>query len=221
MRSPGNQIIRWRIKPVLHLLFLCPLSFLVWGFISGTLGANPVEVMTHETGEWALIIVLISLCVTPLARLASAGWLINFRRLIGLYSFFYALLHFLIYLLFDLSLDFGFLLEDVIDRPYITVGFSAFCLLLALAITSVGRLRRAMGAWWSRLHKLVYISAGLAVVHFLWVTKADDREPFLYGSIFVFLMGYRFLRNKKWSGLRNLIKTSRSPRTATPDQIKT
>lgn len=198
VRSPGIHIIRWRIKPLLHLLFLVPLCLLVWGFVSGDLGANPIEVLTHETGELALIILLICLCVTPLVRLTHSGWLVNFRRLIGLYSFFYALLHFVIYLLFDLSLDFTFLWQDILDRPYITVGFSAFTLLLLLALTSTGRLRRGMGIWWSRLHKLVYLATALAVLHFLWVTKADNTEPFIYGLTFVILMAYRGLRNRSW-----------------------
>ena len=196
MRSPGIKRIRWVYKPVIHILLITPIGLLIAGFFQDTLGANPVEAMTNQTGEWGLRILLISLMVTPLARLTSSGWLIHLRRLIGLYSFFYILTHFLIYLLFDLSLDFGFLVEDVIDRPYITVGFSAFVILLLLALTSPLAVRKKMQHWWVRLHKFVYAAGALGVLHFLWVTKADDTEPFVYGGIFAVLMLYRLLRNR-------------------------
>lgn len=200
MRSPGIKKIRWVYKPALHLLLLIPVGRLLYRFISDDLGANPVEVMTRETGEWGLIILLLSLTVTPLARLTKSGWLINFRRLIGVYCFFYVLLHFLVYLLFDLSLDIGFLVEDIIDRPYITVGFAAFVILLLLAITSPLVVRRKMAEHWSQLHKFVYAAGGLGVLHFFWITKADDTEPYLYGLVFAGLMLYRLLRSRRLFG---------------------
>ncbi len=203
MKSPGIAAIRWRYKPALHFLLLIPFCLLAVGFAMGNLGANPVEVITHETGEWGLRILLISLAVTPAARLLNAGWILQFRRMIGLYSFFYIALHFCIYLLLDLSLDFGFLLEDILDRKYITVGFAAFVILLALASTSTIAIRRKMGQLWNRLHQLVYLGGALGVLHFLWSTKADDTEPFVYGFIFAVLIGYRLVRY-----LKRRVKTS-------------
>jgi len=191
MRSPGIGRIKWICKPVAHVLALLPFCVLVIGFISDSLGTNPVEALTHETGEWGLRILLITLAVTPLAKLTHSGWMIHFRRLIGLYCFFYVLVHFLVYLIFDLSLDFGFLLEDILDRPYITVGFFGFLILLLLALTSPISIRRKMGRLWDRLHKFVYLAGVLGVIHFLWITKADDTEPMIYGTVFLLLMLFR------------------------------
>ena len=126
MRSPGIQKIRWVIKPLLHALLLYPAGSLILGFFNHTLGVNPIETITHVTGEWGLRVLLISLMITPLARFTHSGWLIQIRRLVGLYAFFYALLHFMTYLVFDLSFDFSYLVEDIWDRPYITVGLDKF-----------------------------------------------------------------------------------------------
>ncbi len=208
MKSPGIKSIQRIYKPVVHLLALLPFGSLLWGFIDNTLGANPVEVITHETGQWGLRFLLITLAVTPLAKITHSGWLIQFRRLLGLYCFFYALIHFSIYLVLDLSFDFGFLVEDIIDRPYITVGFLGFVVLVSLAVTSPLGIRRRMAKNWTRLHKLVYAAGALGVVHFLWITKADDSEPLIYGTIFAVLMGYRIF-NK-------LHKLGRSRRSLTP-----
>ena len=197
IKSPGISAIRWRYKPALHLLLILPVLYLVSFFLLGKLGANPVEVITHETGEWGLRILLLSLAVTPAARILGAGWFLQFRRLIGLYSFFYILMHFLIYLLLDLSLDFGYLWDDILDRKYITVGFASFVILVLLAITSPIALRRRMGQLWTRLHQLVYAAGVLGILHFLWSTKADDTEPFIYGSILLILLGYRLVRYLK------------------------
>ena len=182
------------VKPVLHFLLLSPAVFLVYGFFAETIGINPVEAMTHVTGEWALRILLLSLAITPLARITRSGWLIQLRRLVGLYCFFYAILHFSIYLVFDLSLDFGFLLEDILDRPYITVGFLAFFVLTLLAVTSPIRIRQKMAhtvITWNRLHQLVYAAGILTIVHFLWITRVDDTEPLIYALILSLLLGYR------------------------------
>ncbi len=197
IKSPGINAIRWRYKPVLHLLLIMPTVYLLSFLFLGKLGANPVEVITHETGEWGLRILLLSLAVTPAARIFGAGWFVQFRRLIGLYCFFYILMHFSIYLLLDLSLDFGYLLDDIIDRKYITVGFGSFVILFLLAITSPIGIRRRMGQVWTRLHQLVYIAGVLGVLHFLWSTKADDTEPFVYGGILLLLIGYRAVRYLK------------------------
>ena len=117
MKSPGARIIRWRLKPALHILLLLPAASLVWGAFSNGLGVNPVETLTHSTGEWGLRILLLALAVTPLARITKSGWVLQVRRLVGLYAFFYGLIHFLIYLVFDLALDFGFVPGPVFSRP--------------------------------------------------------------------------------------------------------
>ena len=203
MRSPGIKKIRRIYKPIIHILALIPFILLVKGFVSQQLGANPVETITHTTGEWSLRILLITLAVTPLARITDSGWLIHFRRLIGLYCFFYVALHFFTYLLFDLSLDFAYLWEDILDRPYITVGFSAFIILLALAITSPLKIRANMGRSWARLHRLVYVAGILSVIHFLWITRVDDNEPLVYGAILFVLLGYRVVNVLKKSRVKS------------------
>lgn len=200
MRSPGIGKIRWGIKPTLHVLLLLPLAQLIVGFFKQTIGVNPIEVMTHVTGEWALRILLITLLVTPLARITRSGWLIQLRRLIGLYSFLYAFTHFAIYLVFDLSLDFGFLLEDILERPYITVGFAAFLILIILTLTSPIKVRQKMVSTqisWNRLHQLIYVAAILVIIHFLWITRIDNVEPFVYALILSILLGYRAIHQIK------------------------
>lgn len=205
MRSPGAEAIRRIYKPTLHGLLLLPVVFLVWNFSAGRLGANPVEALTHQTGEWALRVLLITLAITPMARLTRSGWLIQFRRMVGLYVFFYAALHFMIYLIFDLSLDFSFLAEDIIERPYITVGFAALLILLALTITSPIKIRQRMGKSWQTLHYGIYAAGILAVVHFLWITRVDDSEPIIYGAILTLLLAYRLIRKlPKWLRAREV-----------------
>ena len=150
--------------------------------------------MTHITGEWGLRILLLSLVITPLAKITKSGWMVQFRRMIGLYAFFYGILHFFIYLLFDLSFDFGFLIEDIIERPYITVGFAALVILVALAVTSPLKIRHRMAnskITWKQLHRTTYLATILVVVHFLWITRVDDVEPLVYGGIAAVLLGYR------------------------------
>ena len=196
MKSPGAVRIRWLYKPIIHGLALIPFGVLLVGLLSGSLGANPVETITHVTGEWGLRLLLVTLMVTPLARLTRSGWLASFRRLLGLYCFFYVLLHFMVYLILDLSFDFGFLWEDVRDRPYLTVGFLGFVILLLLAVTSPLAIRRRMGRFWNSLHRLVFVAGGLAVVHFLWSTKADDVEPMVYGAVLAVLIAYRLMRRR-------------------------
>jgi sulfoxide reductase heme-binding subunit YedZ len=128
-----------------------------------------------------------------LAKLTGSPWLVHFRRMLGLYCFFYAVQHFLIYLVFDLSLDFSFLVDDIIMRPYITVGFSCFVILSSLAVTSPIGIRRRMKSAWQKLHRLVYLAGALVIVHFLWVTRVDDTEPLVYGAILAVLLGFRWM----------------------------
>ena len=150
----------------------------------GRLGADPIETLTHETGDWALRFLLLSLAITPARRWLGAAALAPYRRSFGLVAFGYACLHVLTYLALDWFFDWGAILEDVAERPYVTAGFSAFLCLVPLAATSTrGALRRLGGRRWVRLHRLVYVAAGAAVVHFLWLVKADLAEPLLYAAV--------------------------------------
>jgi sulfoxide reductase heme-binding subunit YedZ len=178
-------------KPVVHLLCLLPLLLLIWAALAGQLGANPVEELTHETGGWALRLLLLTLALSPLRQWSGeAGW-IRFRRMLGLYAYFYSCCHFAIWCIADHSLDFSDMFEDVIKRPYITLGFSAFVLLLPLALTSNRAMIGRLGRKWKTLHQLVYAILLLAVLHFLWLVKADYLEPSIYAIIAAVLLLHR------------------------------
>ena len=164
---------------------------LVAGVVNDSLGTNPVERITHETGDWTLRFLLITLTITPLRRLSGNSWLIKLRRLFGLFAFFYACLHFLTYIWFDHYFDWIEIVKDIPKRPFITVGFIAFVLLIPLAATSTNRMMRRLKKNWVKLHKLVYVIAVLGVLHFLWLVKADILEPMIYASILLVLLGYR------------------------------
>jgi sulfoxide reductase heme-binding subunit YedZ len=160
----------------------------------GTLGANPIEELTHETGEWALRFLLLSLAVTPARRLLGLAALAPYRRSFGLVAFGYACLHVSVYLVLDWFFDWAAIWRDVAERPYVTAGFTAFVCLLPLAATSTrGAIRRLGGRRWQRLHRLVYVAAAAAVVHFLWIVKADTREPLVYGGVLAALLAARWL----------------------------
>jgi len=179
-------------KSVLWLLCLTPAFLLVWkGFHNG-LGANPVEFITHATGNWTLRFVLITLSITPLRRLLKQPQLTRFRRLFGLFAFFYGCLHFLTWFWLDKSLVFGEMWKDVLKRPFITVGFLGFVCMIPLAVTSTaGWIRRLGGRNWQRLHKLVYLTGAAGVVHYYWLVKSDVRLPVMYGAILAVLMAFR------------------------------
>ncbi len=180
------------IKALLFVLCLLPAARLALGWQADTLGANPVETLTRDSGEWALRFLLLTLTVTPLRRLSGLHWLLRLRRMLGLYAFAYAAAHFALYLWLDQFFDWGAIARDILERPFISVGFAAFVLLLPLAATSnafaIGRLG---GRRWQALHRTVYGIAILAVVHFWWLVKADLREPLLYASILAVLLGLR------------------------------
>jgi sulfoxide reductase heme-binding subunit YedZ len=173
------------------VLGLLPLAALVWDFAFDGLGAEPVESITHRTGQWALRMLLLSLAVTPLRRLFGWAFLVPHRRALGLLSFSYATLHFATYLILDLELRLGELAHDVWERPYITMGASALLLLLPLAITSTRGWMRRLGRRWGKLHRLVYPAAIAALLHFLWSVKADLQEPLVYAGIGALLLGFR------------------------------
>jgi sulfoxide reductase heme-binding subunit YedZ len=180
-------------KPGVFLVSLVPFGWLVFGLFQGELGTNPVETITHETGDWALRFLLLTLAVTPLRELMGWQRLMLFRRMLGLFAYFYAVLHFSTWMVFDHFFDGAAMLEDVLERPYITFGMSAFVLLLPLAITSTNGWVRRLGRRWKQLHRLVYPAAIIAVLHFLWLVKADLREPLIYAAILTVLLGWRLL----------------------------
>lgn len=194
------QIARGWITPIrilLHLLCAAPALYLLYNTFFGSLGVNPVETLTHQTGIWAIRIILISLAITPLRILFKASQLISYRRLFGLWGFFYALAHFLIYLTFDLRFSLSLVIEDVIQRPYITAGFTALVLMVPLAITSTKGWQRRLKRNWVKLHKIVYIAAIAAVLHFVWLRKGFQIEPLVYAAILIALFATRL-----WSKLK-------------------
>ena len=179
-------------KIVLFSAALIPLGRLVWKALHDGLGANPIEVITHSTGDWTLILILTTLSITPLRQLTRQYWLIGVRRMIGLFAFFYASLHFLTYIWLDKFFDVHEMLKDIAKRPFITVGFSAFVLLIPLALTSTaGSIRRLGGKNWQRLHRLIYLTGILGVVHYYWLVKADKHKPLEYGFVLGVLLLYR------------------------------
>ena len=193
MRDALRHVLtaRWA-KPLVFLACASPLGFLAARAYNGQLGANPVEFLQHFTGDWTLRFLLITLAVTPLRKLLNFPDLIRFRRMFGLFAFFYVCLHFLTYIGPDQSFNFAGMLKDVAKRPFITVGFAAFLLLIPLAITSTtGWIRRLGGRNWQALHRLIYAAALCGVVHYYWLVKSDHRLPLLYGVILALLLLYR------------------------------
>lgn len=178
-------------KAALHVLALLPAAWLVADVAFDRLGADPIAELTHATGLWALRFLLLTLAVTPLRRLTGWTVLARFRRMLGLYAFFYASLHLGIYLVLDLGGYWNQIFDDIAKRPYITVGFAAWCGLLLLAATSTQAAMRKLGRRWTALHRSVYGIAVLAVLHFVWLVKADLREPLLYAAILAVLLVMR------------------------------
>ena len=179
-------------KLTIFLAALIPLARLAWKALHNGLGANPIEVITHSTGDWTLIFVLATLSVTPLRRLTRQYWLIGIRRMVGLFAFFYGTLHFLTYIWLDKFFDIHEMIKDIVKRPFITVGFSAFVLMIPLAATSTAwSIRRLGGKNWQRLHRLIYLTGILGVVHYIWLVKADKRKPYEYGVMLTVLLLYR------------------------------
>ena len=182
---------KWTKLPV-FLLCLVPLGVLIWRALTGNLGANPVEFIQHATGDWTLRFLVFTLCITPFRKLLKLPDLIRFRRMLGLFAFFYACLHFLTYLGPDQSFDLAAMWKDVYKRPFITVGFTAFVLLIPLALTSTaGWIRRLGGRRWQMLHRLIYISAICGVIHYYWLVKSAVLRPLTYGAIVAVLLLWR------------------------------
>ena len=183
--------LRRLLKPGVFLLCLVPLALMVFDAFTDGLGANPIEALTHQTGTWALRLLLITLAVTPARRLLNWVWTTRLRRMLGLYAFFYALLHFLTYLVLDQFFAWDDILKDIVKRPYISIGFAAFVLLIPLAVTSTNGMIRRLGPRWNQLHQLVYVIAVCAVFHYLWLVKADNLQPLIYAGILLALLAVR------------------------------
>lgn len=199
MATAGEGFARFVLKPLVLAGCLAPFGWLAAGATGlggASLGANPVEAILHSLGKWGLNFLLITLCITPLRTLT--GWVhwMRFRRMLGLTAFFYILGHFLFYVLVDQGLDFGVIVEDVVKRPYITLGFTGLLLLLPLAITSTRGAMRRLGRRWQKLHRLVYVAASLGCIHFYWQVKADIREPLLYLGMLAVLLGWRWWKHR-------------------------
>lgn len=187
---PGpRQLIT--IKLVLFIASLLPTAWLVWGLLNDQLGANPFEVLTRQTGLWTLRFLLLTLLIRPLAEMSKNIWLLRLRRMVGLFSFYYACVHMLTYLWFDQFFDWREIGIDIMKRPYITIGMLAFLMLVPLATTSTRKMMRRLGKRWQQLHRTLYLIAPLGVLHFLMLVKADIREPFIYGFLLALLLGYR------------------------------
>jgi sulfoxide reductase heme-binding subunit YedZ len=222
-------MLRFGLKPLVFVAALAPAGWLVWAILTGNLSANPLSDLTNETGIWALRFVCITLAVTPLRRVTGWNQAIKFRRMTGLFAFFYGTLHFLTYIVVDRFaslVDFpdGYIAwstarhlgaaiwEDIYKRPYITIGFTAWMTMLPLTLTSTaGMIRRLGGRAWNRLHKLIYATGILVVVHYWWLVKADISRPAAYGVVVALLLGSRLY----WSRLRTARATSAAPATAT------
>ncbi len=184
-------VSKWT-KVAVFLSCLIPFGDLVWRIIKSELGANPVEFLQHATGDWTLRFLVFTLCITPFRKLLNLPDLIRFRRMLGLFAFFYVSLHFLTYLGPDQAFDLAAMWNDVAKRPFITVGFAAFVSLIPLAVTSTaGWIRRIGGKRWQMLHRLIYFAAVCGVIHYYWLVKSDVRRPLLYGALVAILLAWR------------------------------
>lgn len=196
MRLQSTHILG--MKVLTHILCLAYVVInYYWGF-TDQLGADPVKSLIHKMGLSSLNLLLLTLVISPASRILKQGALIHLRRMLGLYCFFFALLHLSTYLMFDLQLDWGNLLEDIVERPYITVGFTAFVIFLILAVTSPMFVRKQLKSQWQKLHNTVYLAAALVILHFIWSVKSDLTEPLIYLVLLVFLFYLRRDQAKHW-----------------------
>jgi sulfoxide reductase heme-binding subunit YedZ len=179
------------LKRAIFVAALIPAGRLVAGAFTGDLTANPIEHITHQTGWWALAFLTTSLAITPIRRLTKRNEMIRLRRMLGLYAFFYASLHLLVWITLDNFFDTRMMFEDIFERPFVTVGMATYVILLALGVTSTAGWVRRLGRRWQRLHRLVYVAAVGAVMHFWWLVKADVREPLRWAIAVAVLLGFR------------------------------
>ena len=186
------------LKPLVFILSLVPIGYLALGALRGTLGANPIEHITRSTGIWTLRFMLITLAVTPIRRLVGLNDLVRVRRMLGLFAFFYGSLHLVTYVWLDQFFDWAAIVKDVSKRPFITAGFSAYVLLVPLALTSTaGMIRRLGGRRWRRLHRLAYASAAIGILHYWWLVKLDTRPPRNYAILLAVLLLARLFAVRK------------------------
>lgn len=189
--------LRW-LKIGVFVLACYPLLRLIFLGVTDGLGTNPIEFITRSTGTWTLVGLMLTLTVTPLRQLSGWNSLLRVRRMLGLFSFFYACLHFITYIWLDQFFDFAAIIKDVYKRPFITVGFSAFVLLIPLALTSSNNMIRRLGARrWQLLHRLVYVIAILGVLHYAWLVKKDLTQPLIYAAVLTVLLGWRVLHRRR------------------------
>jgi methionine sulfoxide reductase heme-binding subunit len=191
---PSTVVVRRVFKPALFLVCLLPLASLVWrtfGLGGADLGANPIETIQDTLGQWGLRLLLVTLAITPLRDWFDAPWLVQLRRMLGLFAFFYVLLHFLTWLVLDQDLYWAGILPDIVRRPFITIGLAALLLLIPLAVTSTNGMMRRLGRRWKTLHRLIYAIVLLGIWHYWWQVKADIREPLIYLTIALVLLGWR------------------------------
>jgi sulfoxide reductase heme-binding subunit YedZ len=202
------------VKVFVFLACLAPMFYLCWRIYNQNLTANPIEYITHFTGDWTIRFLVMTLAVTPFRKQLELPELIRYRRMLGLYAFFYACLHFVItYLWFDKFFDLHAIAKDIVKRPFITIGFTAFMLMLPLAVTSTaGWIRRLGGRRWQMLHRLVYGAGIAAVIHYYWLVKSDIRKPVMYGALVAILLGYRLVFRSRKRPARPVVET-RQPET--------
>jgi methionine sulfoxide reductase heme-binding subunit len=214
IKNLNDKSLAW-LKAVIFLLALMPLTKLGLQGYHNALGANPIEKITRTTGYWTLVFLFITLSVTPLRRLSGWQWLVRLRRMLGLFAFFYGTLHFLTYLVLDQFFDWDGIVRDILKRPYITVGFPSFLLMLPLAVTSTNAMiRRLGGKRWQRLHRLVYVCSIGGVAHFWWLVKKDLSNPIIFAVLLSVLLAYRVVYN--WLQSRK----QRLPANATTSPVR-
>ena len=194
MRVPlsADVLLRFPAKPLLFAACLIPFGLLIQGAFQGDLGANPLERVTDVTGQWGLRLLLITLAISPLRRLTGWAWLQRFRRMLGLFAFFYISAHLLTWVWLDQELSWGNIAADIAKRPYVTVGFAAWLLLVPLAVTSTRTMMRRLGHRWQRLHRLIYLCALLGLLHYFWLVKADLLQPLIYAGLLALLLAVRW-----------------------------
>jgi len=185
------------IKPTIFLLALIPFAYVIWRVLANNLGPDPAQELAIETGEWAIRFLLLALAMTPMRYLTGNTEFVRNRRMVGLFALFYATVHFLVWMIFLLAFRWGAIGAEIIERPYITIGFSSFVILVALGVTSPRAMVRRLGRSWKRLHRFVYLAGVLAIIHLLWIQRTDLIEPVIYGGILVFLLAYRVLHKRR------------------------
>ena len=204
---------KWLAKPLVFVASLLPALYLgagAFGLLGFSLGADPVKYMLHACGLWALRFLFITLCMTPLRDATRSVFWLRFRRMFGLFAFFYVVLHFAVYLVLDQGGKVGAVWEDIVKRPYITIGMLALLLLIPLAITSTARMQRRLGRRWIKLHRLIYVVSVLGVWHFWWQVKKDIREPVIYACILAVLLSYRLYKKRN---VLSFFRNARSEKT--------